>query len=572
MVAAAVGAPTVVFSGDDALQNGGTDDPYDALVQLDVTSPQVNPDFWELEYSNDGGQSWDLIDANYSSAGNGHRYYFWSTSGIYAPALLVRVRTQQSGAWSDYFQTSLSLSHRVTNHNAHYFVEDFSTTDFQAENNRINWDTSRSLVELGPNPPAYHPNGTVYSTNLLSGLSNNNVVAVTFQPVIWSFDKTIRFQLSNDGSNWYGDTSGVPGGGVWFNFGAVEVPNAVTIPFNGSVGDGLYFKIYLSTNNTNITPQVYQIRLTWQENATPQACFTVDPSGSTSVDQVYSFNANCSSDYEDALNSLDFRWDWENDGIFDTVWQTGSAGYIKTHIFNSTSTFTTNLEVKDAFDAMDSFLNSLNETGVAGSISGWAWSSNYGWISLNCDNVYYGTTIQLCPPTYGWQMNGNYTMDGWAWDSNLGWLCLGATCQPYGNEPVNGTAPAAIYSRATGEINGWAKFITSFAESGWLALNWTTQAGETCGSTGDQCAHLNFSRRTLEGYAWAGGLTGGGVGIGYSQHAGMVIVCDGTEAAARRIERVLWNDPASGVMRHADAGYDIAIDCAREKGLNLPSL
>ena len=51
---------------------------------------------------------------------------------------------------------------------------------------------------------------------------------------------------------------------------------------------------------------------------------------------------------------------------------------------------------------------------------------------------------------------------------------------------------------------------------------------------------------------------------GYSQHAGMVIVCDGTEAAARRIERVLWNDPASGVMRHADAGYDIALDCARE--------
>ena len=59
--------------------------------------------------------------------------------------------------------------------------------------------------------------------------------------------------------------------------------------------------------------------------------------------------------------------------------------------------------------------------------------------------------------------------------------------------------------------------------------------------------------------------------MGFSQHAGMVIVCDGTPEAARRIERVLWNDPATGVMRHADAGYEIAIDCAREKGLNLPT-
>ena len=60
--------------------------------------------------------------------------------------------------------------------------------------------------------------------------------------------------------------------------------------------------------------------------------------------------------------------------------------------------------------------------------------------------------------------------------------------------------------------------------------------------------------------------------MGFSQHAGMVVVCDGTPEAARRIERVLWNDPASGVMRHADAGYEIAIRCAKEKGLDLPSL
>jgi len=60
--------------------------------------------------------------------------------------------------------------------------------------------------------------------------------------------------------------------------------------------------------------------------------------------------------------------------------------------------------------------------------------------------------------------------------------------------------------------------------------------------------------------------------MGFSQHAGMVIVCDGTEEASKRVERVLWNDPATGVMRHADAGYDIALDVAREKGLNLPGI
>ena len=58
--------------------------------------------------------------------------------------------------------------------------------------------------------------------------------------------------------------------------------------------------------------------------------------------------------------------------------------------------------------------------------------------------------------------------------------------------------------------------------------------------------------------------------MGYSQHAGQVIVADGTDDAARRLERVLWNDPASGVMRHADAGYELAIECAREQGLDLP--
>ena len=83
---------------------------------------------------------------------------------------------------------------------------------------------------------------------------------------------------------------------------------------------------------------------------------------------------------------------------------------------------------------------------------------------------------------------------------------------------------------------------------------------------------LNALLNTASGATWVSIHHGGGVGIGYSQHAGMVIVCDGSDDAARRLERVLWNDPASGVMRHADAGYDIAIQCAKENGLKLPSL
>jgi urocanate hydratase len=83
---------------------------------------------------------------------------------------------------------------------------------------------------------------------------------------------------------------------------------------------------------------------------------------------------------------------------------------------------------------------------------------------------------------------------------------------------------------------------------------------------------LNALLNTASGATWVSIHHGGGVGIGYSQHAGVVIVCDGTAAAARRIERTLWNDPASGVMRHADAGYESAIACAREQRLDLPFL
>ncbi len=81
---------------------------------------------------------------------------------------------------------------------------------------------------------------------------------------------------------------------------------------------------------------------------------------------------------------------------------------------------------------------------------------------------------------------------------------------------------------------------------------------------------LNALLNTAGGATWVSLHHGGGVGMGYSQHSGVVIVADGTDAAAKRLERVLFNDPASGVMRHADAGYDIAVQCAKEQRLNLP--
>ncbi len=83
---------------------------------------------------------------------------------------------------------------------------------------------------------------------------------------------------------------------------------------------------------------------------------------------------------------------------------------------------------------------------------------------------------------------------------------------------------------------------------------------------------LNAMLNIASGATWVSIHHGGGVGMGYSQHAGLVIVCDGSDAAAKRIQRVLWNDPATGVMRHADAGYESAIACAREQGLNLPMI
>lgn len=83
---------------------------------------------------------------------------------------------------------------------------------------------------------------------------------------------------------------------------------------------------------------------------------------------------------------------------------------------------------------------------------------------------------------------------------------------------------------------------------------------------------LNALLNTASGATWVSLHHGGGVGMGFSQHSGVVIVCDGSEDAAKRVGRVLHNDPATGVMRHADAGYGIAINCAKDQQLDLPLL
>src|SRR6185436_18371116 len=83
---------------------------------------------------------------------------------------------------------------------------------------------------------------------------------------------------------------------------------------------------------------------------------------------------------------------------------------------------------------------------------------------------------------------------------------------------------------------------------------------------------LNLMLNTSSGATWVSLHHGGGVGMVYSQHAGVVIVADGSNDARAKLERVLWNDPATGVMRHADAGYELALATARDKHLNLPSI
>ncbi|WP_341703781.1 urocanate hydratase [Ferrovibrio sp.] len=125
----------------------------------------------------------------------------------------------------------------------------------------------------------------------------------------------------------------------------------------------------------------------------------------------------------------------------------------------------------------------------------------------------------------------------------------------------------------TGELKGPVVIGRDHLDSGSVASpNRETESMKDGSDAVSDWPLLNALLNTASGATWVSLHHGGGVGMGFSQHAGVVIVADGTEAAARRLERVLWNDPATGVMRHADAGYDTAVACAREQGLTLPFL
>ncbi|MBX9802864.1 MAG: urocanate hydratase [Caulobacteraceae bacterium] len=126
---------------------------------------------------------------------------------------------------------------------------------------------------------------------------------------------------------------------------------------------------------------------------------------------------------------------------------------------------------------------------------------------------------------------------------------------------------------ASGELSGPIVIGRDHLDSGSVASpNRETEAMMDGSDAVSDWPLLNALLNTASGASWVSLHHGGGVGMGYSQHSGVVIVADGTPEAARRLERVLWNDPATGVMRHADAGYEIAKEAARENGLNLPSL
>ncbi len=126
---------------------------------------------------------------------------------------------------------------------------------------------------------------------------------------------------------------------------------------------------------------------------------------------------------------------------------------------------------------------------------------------------------------------------------------------------------------ASGELSAPVVIGRDHLDSGSVASpNRETEAMQDGSDAVSDWPLLNALLNCASGATWVSLHHGGGVGMGFSQHAGMVVVADGTAEAARRLERVLWNDPASGVMRHADAGYADAAACAREFGLDLPSL
>jgi hypothetical protein len=525
---AAPAAPAVVFSGDDQAGNGGTDDPYDALIRVSITASQDNPEDWQLEYYSGG--SWYDIGAKFETTADPKvRIYYWSTSGIYAPSLQFRARTMHAGEWSGYFNATLSLSHRISNLSGNYFVESFNDDDYKGALN-VYWNTASSTLEMAAVPPYLVDTWRIaYSTNLLAG-NDKNIVSAAIQVVqATTTSGLLRYQLSNGNGRWFGPT----GENTWF-IPTELVSAAQTISFGNSIGTGLYWRTRLRTSDANKTPQVYQIRLQWQENSKPQACFISSPISSDDPEQVFNFNGNCTADLQENLNQLSFKWDFYEElegGGENLVESRGPTlgAYSQAKNFSSTSTFRVLLTVEDSYGESDDFENTINVPGIDTDLFGWLWSGNYGWTSLSCDNLYYDEEISYCPPNYGLSFNtGANTISGWAWDSNLGWMCFGSSCSGQGAPPYG--SASVTYSLMTGtstaEVIGWAKYL-NFGESGWVRLNWQTIGGDDCNETGtNYCVLLDYRTRAFKGWGWAGGVNNEtdliGIGPGWVYFMGSV--------------------------------------------------
>ncbi len=168
--------------------------------------------------------------------------------------------------------------------------------------------------------------------------------------------------------------------------------------------------------------------------------------------------------------------------------------------------------------------------------------------------------IRTC--TAGWTWRASGSASGPAGADLLGRPGPAPQAGPWFNEMVR-----------NGELKAPVVIGRDHLDSGSVASpNRETEAMKDGSDAVSDWPLLNAMLNVAGGATWVSLHHGGGVGMGYSQHSGVVIVCDGSEAADRRLARVLWNDPGTGVMRHADAGYEIARQCAREQGLKLPML
>ena len=500
-------APSLVITGgDDKFGDGGNNDPYDSLVILEVHNDNAKFDHYVFNFSYDG-ISWYGFSPQYkemiAQEGGyvGHRQYYWSTSNVSNGPVYLRVAYVDVGSnQSDYATDQINIKHETGGRRGSYFVEDFTSGLWNDTYNSTNvtWPADAS-VRLSSGS-----SGTAYSSNLAT--SNGGVVlSIAIQPVQSDYgDQNIKFQVSNNGTDWYG-TSGV---NSFINFSG-PTPNGVTInlPANDANDNKVIWRAIFSNSSSSVFPEIFKIRLQWEVNGPPIPCFSFSPIVSSNPNETYYFNAGCSTDFN-AGSGLSYAWSWDNGSTTSAYNASASAS----HVFATTSPQTVILLAKDSYGSVASTSDIVNIPGVQDGIYGWSWNINYGWTSLNCDNIYYGESIDLCGnSTYKVLMNADRTLSGWAWNSNFGWMCFGRTCT--GVAP-DGNAPNATYNMVNGYINGWARYVqSSDLTKGWMKLRGEKWNGTTwCGTEGKACTYLNFAINGISGWAWGGQSDGTGPG------------------------------------------------------------